>query len=337
MGGWGPGHPEQLPAGALFAAIHGKEREYFNRRILASRDGIKIRFTGMQLDQTDLEVWEQAIQFARAHPLGNVCEFSMHGFLKALGRNTGRNDHEWLKGVLSRLMASGVEITHGRYTYGGSLLEFFHDEEAKVYTLRLNPTILGLYKAGWTAIDREARRRLRRKPLALWLHGYLSSDAENYDTKLETLRHLSGSKTKALFHFKANLKTALDDLEAATESRMKGAITGDLVSFERQPTASQARHLAKKSQIAGSAYLYRHFDSEGNLLYVGISLSAINRLSQHRANSDWFASIKRVEIEKFPTRGEALMAERIAVISEAPLYNIRLSVANQSRLNETGP
>jgi hypothetical protein len=93
---------------------------------------------------------------------------------------------------------------------------------------------------------------LRRKPLALWLHGYLSSDAENYDTKLETLHRLSGSKTKALKHFKANLRTALDDLEAATEGRMKGKITGDLVSFERQPTASQARHLAKKATKPGT-------------------------------------------------------------------------------------
>jgi hypothetical protein len=176
----------------------------------------------MQLDQSDLDVWEQAAELARPHPLGNVCHFSLHGFLKALGRNTGKKDHEWLKGVLSRLMASGVEITHGRYTYGGSLLEFLHDEEEKAYSLRLNPTLLNLYKAGWTAIDREARHRLRRKPLALWIHGYLSSDAENYDTKLETLRRLSGSKTKELWKFKQNFKAALADLEAATDGRMGG-------------------------------------------------------------------------------------------------------------------
>lgn len=71
-------------------------------------------------------------------------------------------------------------------------------------------------------MDREARHRLRRKPLALWIHGYLSSDAENYDTKLETLRRLSGSKTKELKHFKINFKAALADLEAATDGRMGG-------------------------------------------------------------------------------------------------------------------
>ncbi|ASF48523.1 plasmid replication initiator TrfA [Methylovulum psychrotolerans] len=147
------GTPNSFLRGALFAAIQGKEREYFKGKILATRDGIKIRFTGMQLDQSDLDVWEQAAELARSHPLGNVCHFTIHGFLKALGRQTGKSQHEWLKDVLRRLMSSGVEITHGRYTYGGSLLEFIHDETAETYALRLNPTILDMYKAGWTAVD----------------------------------------------------------------------------------------------------------------------------------------------------------------------------------------
>ena len=244
------GTPNSFLRGALFAAIQGKEREYLKRQLLASRDGIKIRFTGMQLDQSDLDVWEQAAELARSHPLGNVCHFSIYGFLKALGRPTGKAQHEWLKDVLRRLMSSGVEITHGRYTYGGSMLEFAYDEEAEAYVLYLNEKILSLYKAGWSAIDRETRQKLRRKPLALWLHGYLSSDAENYPTKVETLHRLSGSKTKELYHFKANLKTALADLEEATAGKMGGTINGELVEFKRQPTATQARHLAKKRQKA---------------------------------------------------------------------------------------
>lgn len=241
------GTPNSFLRGALFAAIHGKEREYLKRQVLASRDDISIRFTGMQLDQSDLDVWEEAAELAHRHPLGNVCEFSLYSFLKALGRNTGKKDHEWLKDVFSRLMASGVEITHGRYTYGGSMLEFFYDEKTATCALRLNPQILSLYEAGWTGIDRETRQKLRRKPLALWLHGYLSSDAQNYDTKVETLHRLSGSKTKELFHFKANLKTALADLEAATEGRMKGTVIDERVKFECQPTTIQTRYLAKKA------------------------------------------------------------------------------------------
>ena len=83
-------------------------------------------------------------------------------------------------------------------------------------------------------------------------------------------------------------------------------------------------------------YLYRHFDSEDRLLYVGISLSAINRLSQHKANSAWFAAIKRVEVQRFSTKNEAANAERMAIAKEGPLYNIQFSALHRRRGKEPG-
>jgi hypothetical protein len=242
------GTPNSFLRGALFAAIQGKERQALKREMLATQKGITIRFTGWQLDQSDLDVWEQAAELARSHPLGNVCHFHIHAFLKRLGRDTGNSQHEWLKESFARLMGAAVEITHGRYTYGGSLLEFTRDDIEEVYVLRLNQKILSLYKGGWTAIDWETRQKLRRKPLALWLHGYLSSNAENFDTKVETLHRLSGSRTKEIRKFKQNLKVALADLEAATEGRMGGTVSGDMVQFKHLPTPSQKRHLGKRSR-----------------------------------------------------------------------------------------
>jgi len=69
-------------------------------------------------------------------------------------------------------------------------------------------------------------------------------------------------------------------------------------------------------------HLYRHFDKNGVLLYVGISLSAINRLGQHKDNSHWFNEIKRVDIEIFKTREEVREAEKKAILKENPLHNI---------------
>ena len=68
-------------------------------------------------------------------------------------------------------------------------------------------------------------------------------------------------------------------------------------------------------------HLYRHFDQEGCLLYIGVSISALHRFVQHRA-AEWFLRIKRVEIESFATREEALLAESAAIKSEKPLFNI---------------
>ena len=75
------------------------------------------------------------------HPLGTRCEFSVYGILKALGRKTGKSEHEWLKNAFARLMGCGVELTNQqeRKTYGGSLLEFMRDDRVVVTWLFSTP------------------------------------------------------------------------------------------------------------------------------------------------------------------------------------------------------
>lgn len=70
-----------------------------------------------------------------------------------------------------------------------------------------------------------------------------------------------------------------------------------------------------------SVKLYRHFDKNNVLLYVGISLSAAKRLSEHHAKSWWGARISRMTIEEFPDREIALRAEAIAIHDENPTCN----------------
>jgi hypothetical protein len=67
--------------------------------------------------------------------------------------------------------------------------------------------------------------------------------------------------------------------------------------------------------------LYRHFDSAGTLLYVGISISAANRLSQHMHGSPWAREIASMTIEHHDSRAAAEAAERVAIKAEKPLWN----------------
>lgn len=78
-------------------------------------------------------------------------------------------------------------------------------------------------------------------------------------------------------------------------------------------------------------HLYRHYDSEDNLLYVGVSLSAVHRLSQHKKSAHWFSDIRRVEIETFDSREAVLDAERTAIYSENPLHNLKRPTPKEVR------
>ena len=239
------GTPNSLLRGALFAAIQSKDRQHMKDELLASHDDIEIRYTGEQLNQSDLDVWEQAVHLARGYPLGTIRYFTARSFLKTLERSTAGPEHKRLKGEFTRLVASAVGIKHGPITYTGSLIqEYWHDENMERYAMQLNPKILALWTAGWTAIDWKQRLKLRRKPLALWLHGFYASHAEPYPMKVETYMKLCGSHNNNIYGFTQHLAKAHKDLIEA------GAIEGfdivnGLVYTDNIPSSSQQRHLAR--------------------------------------------------------------------------------------------
>lgn len=68
--------------------------------------------------------------------------------------------------------------------------------------------------------------------------------------------------------------------------------------------------------------LYRHFDAQDRLLYVGISLNQQLRLEQHMRGSKWAADIVKVLVELYPNRAEAKQAETAAIQTENPVWNI---------------
>lgn len=74
--------------------------------------------------------------------------------------------------------------------------------------------------------------------------------------------------------------------------------------------------------------LYRHWNGEGKLLYVGISIRPFQRLDQHAYGSHWADDIEKVTIEYFDTRREAEAAERKAIKDESPLHNIVHAIAD---------
>jgi predicted GIY-YIG superfamily endonuclease len=69
--------------------------------------------------------------------------------------------------------------------------------------------------------------------------------------------------------------------------------------------------------------LYRLFDSEGRLLYVGIAFDPRSRLSDHARQKEWWPTVADRTIEWHATRTEAAAAEVTAIRSEKPLYNVR--------------
>lgn len=70
-------------------------------------------------------------------------------------------------------------------------------------------------------------------------------------------------------------------------------------------------------------YLYRLYDADGGLLYIGQSNDPWQRFRSHRHDSAWWVHrAVRGRISVFPDRAAAKAAEREAIKAERPRYNI---------------
>lgn len=69
--------------------------------------------------------------------------------------------------------------------------------------------------------------------------------------------------------------------------------------------------------------LYRVFDADGALLYVGVGYDPDVRLRQHAATKAWWPEASRHAVTWLESRIAALRAEADAIRTEDPAYNIR--------------
>ena len=232
------GTPNSFIRSALFAAIQSKDRVFLKESTVASQKGIVVKFTGEQLNQEDLSVWETLVHLARQHPLGHQCDFTAHSLLKSLGLHTGLSQHKQLHSTIVRLTACAVEITHEGKTYFGPLVKSgLKDELTSHYRIELNRELIRLFGDNqWTALDWQQRQQLRGKHLAQALHAFYSSHRQPFPIKLDTLRGYVGSRNFQKAGFKVKLRAALTELVSIGFLKAYD-IQGDMVCVDRALTS----------------------------------------------------------------------------------------------------
>ena len=89
---------------------------------MASQEGITVLYTGDQLNQEDLTLWETLVHLAKDSPLGDVCEFTAYEILKSMDLSTTVDGYERLKKGIDRLVECTVTIKQGRGEFKGHLM-----------------------------------------------------------------------------------------------------------------------------------------------------------------------------------------------------------------------
>lgn len=79
--------------------------------------------------------------------------------------------------------------------------------------------------------------------------------------------------------------------------------------------------MSERQESGGETCVYRVFDAQGRLLYVGITYSVFLRLGKHNDNAPWAHYATTITLERFKTREEAEAAEAEAILTEDPVWN----------------
>lgn len=77
---------------------------------------------------------------------------------------------------------------------------------------------------------------------------------------------------------------------------------------------------------AGPAWLYRLFDAEGALVYIGVTRHPRSRMHQHRYERYWFVDVSSTSWTHFADGAAAYAAEVHAIRTEAPRRNVLFRV-----------
>lgn len=110
-----------------------------------------IRFSGLELDQGDLDVWEAVLYSTSTTPLGTVSRVSRRGLLRRLGRNPKKGErlHAQLEKPSGAVVRIREKRGHQVYGYSGSLCSVDWAESlvsgAAKYAISIPPTMAELF------------------------------------------------------------------------------------------------------------------------------------------------------------------------------------------------
>ena len=131
-------------------------------------------------------------------------------------------------------------------------------------------------------------------------------------------------------HVAARKMVRVDKIDPIAERRKRMADPA-----ERRSQIVERRRASLKPLTRAEApdlkHLYRHYDFDGKLLYVGVSNNVLRRWDDHKHKATWADQVAVITVDHYPTREAAEDAEADAILAEKPRFNSHVRI-NQQKL-----
>lgn len=237
------GIPNDLIRCALFTAKECDRNRMMDDEIIASHKGTIVTYTGWQLGQSHLDVYEGIMHCLRRKDYGTIANFNSHELLVLLNRDVSGARYSWLKRKINDIAACLIKIEKDKEKgFFGSLIDGGkYNNKTGNFSVRVNEDLIYLFDQGFTKINWSQRNALTGKPLACWLQLYYASHDRPHSVGVDFIHSQCGSEAKELKDFKKRLIVALNNLMEV------GAIAAWSIDKDGAVTVEKRRGRPKKA------------------------------------------------------------------------------------------
>lgn len=141
--------PNHIARSSLFAPVaQGRKKTHYDT-VLVSRADAVIKFSGLQLDESQADVWMQIMHEAMKQPLGKPFVINRAAFLRSIGRNTSGANYQWLHRTIKDLAFGMLTIEatkEGKAKFSIGRTRILHmisgadyNEITETYTITIDP------------------------------------------------------------------------------------------------------------------------------------------------------------------------------------------------------
>lgn len=208
--------PNSFLRGALFGMVRKGRRALVENQPIFTMSQYEVAFSGSELDQNDLELWDTLIYIAKNRNIDNELRITLYDLCKQLRVKDNNINRETIIKRIERLKFGTVKISANNQKFFGSLINNGYvntDGDGKLI-IEYNKKLAPLFTEDFTYISADIRHLLGDNQMARWLYNFYESHNKPIPFSITFIQKLCRSDSE-LKGFKQKLKLALEQVKKA--------------------------------------------------------------------------------------------------------------------------
>ena len=209
--------PNSFLRGALFGMVRKGRRALVENQPIFTMSQYEVRFSGSELDQNDLELWDTLMYLAKKRNVESELRITLYELCQQMRMPDNGINRKTLLGRIKRLAFGQVNIKSNNKEYFGSLIDdgYIDSTNDGKLVIRYNKRLAPLFTDNdYTLISADIRHLLGDNQLARWLYNFYESHNKPMPFSIDFIQKLCRSEN-SFKDFKYRLKFALADVQKA--------------------------------------------------------------------------------------------------------------------------